>query len=484
MRVRAQLMMVMALDKCLGCHTCSVTCKQAWTDRDGAEYMWFNNVETKPGAGYPRRWEDQDRWQGGWRLDGKGRLALRAGGRLKKLATIFGNFDMPLIDDYYEPWTYDYANLITAPSGPTSPVITPRSRLTGKPMDLEWGPNWEDNLAGTLPPDDPGVRGLEDEVLQRYEQVFMFYLPRICNHCVNPSCAASCPSGALYKREEDGVVLVDQDKCRGWRFCVSGCPYKKVYFNHLSGKAEKCIFCYPVTENGKPTVCSETCVGRLRANGVVLYDLDAVTAAAETTRTVDLVETQRELLLDPHDARVRAAAEASGVPHDWIEAARRSPVYALAKELRVALPLHPEYRTLPMVWYVPPLSPVLDALSAAGYAAEDPDQVFPALDDLRIPLRYVANVLAAGDPAPVEESLRRLLAMRIVKRSQQLGVAAPAAAASEAGMSLEQVERLFRLLALAPYDERYVIPRARREEAGARQAQRSAGGAPEIGRAT
>ena len=484
MRVRAQLMMVMALDKCLGCHTCSITCKQAWTDRDGAEYMWFNNVETKPGAGYPRRWEDQDRWQGGWRLEGKGRLALRAGGRLKKLATIFGNFDLPLIDDYYEPWTYDYANLITAPSGPSSPVITPRSRLTGKPMELEWGPNWEDDLAGTLPPDDPGIRGLEDEVLQRYEQVFMFYLPRICNHCMNPSCAASCPSGALYKREEDGVVLVDQDKCRGWRFCVSGCPYKKVYFNHLSGKAEKCIFCYPVTENGKPTVCSETCVGRLRANGVVLYDLDAVTAAAETARPADLVEAQRELLLDPHDERVRAAAEKAGVPHDWVEAARRSPVYALAKELRVALPLHPEYRTLPMVWYVPPLSPVLDTLNAAGYDAEDPDQVFPALGDLRIPLRYVANILAAGDPAPVEESLRRLLAMRIVKRSQQLGEAAPAAAASEAGMGLEQVERLFRLLALAPYDERYVIPRARREEAGVSQAQRGNGGAPEIGQAT
>ncbi len=478
MRVRAQLMMVMALDKCLGCHTCSITCKQAWTDRDGAEYMWFNNVETKPGAGYPRRWEDQDRWQGGWRLDGKGRLALRAGGRIKKLATIFGNLDMPLIDDYYEPWTYDYANLIDAPSGPGTPVITPRSRLTGKSIDLQWGPNWEDDLAGTLSPDDPGISGLEQEILQRYAQVFMFYVPRICNHCVNPSCVASCPSGALYKREEDGVVLVDQDKCRGWRFCVSGCPYKKVYFNHLSGKAEKCIFCYPVTENGKPTVCSETCVGRLRYNGVVLHDLDAVTAVSETTNEADLVEAQRELLLDPHDARVRATAEESGVPHEWVEAARRSPVYALAKELRVALPLHPEYRTLPMVWYVPPLSPVLDALSAAGYDGGDPDQVFPALGDLRIPLRYVATMLAAGDPGPVEESLRRLLAMRIAKRREQLGDPAPAAVTGEAGMNRAEVDRLFRLLALAPYDERYVIPKARREDAGARQARHADGIAP------
>ena len=94
-----------------------------------------------------------------------------------------------------------------------------------------------------------------------FEQTFMFYLPRICEHCLNPSCAASCPSGAIYKREEDGIVLVDQDRCRGWRMCVSGCPYKKVYFNHKTGKAEKCTFCYPRVEVGIPTVCSETCVG-------------------------------------------------------------------------------------------------------------------------------------------------------------------------------------------------------------------------------
>ena len=95
----------------------------------------------------------------------------------------------------------------------------------------------------------------------------MFYLPRICEHCLNPSCVASCPSGAMYKREEDGIVLVDQAKCRGWRFCVSGCPYKKVYFNHRTGKAEKCTLCYPRIEAGLPTICSETCVGRIRYLG-------------------------------------------------------------------------------------------------------------------------------------------------------------------------------------------------------------------------
>ena len=115
---------------------------------------------------------------------------------------------------------------------------------------------------------------------QEYEKAFLFFLPRICEHCLNPSCAASCPSGAIYKRAEDGIVLVDQDRCRGWRMCVTGCPYKKIYFNHRTGKAEKCTFCFPRIEIGQPTICSETCVGRLRYIGLMLYDADRVGQAA------------------------------------------------------------------------------------------------------------------------------------------------------------------------------------------------------------
>ena len=103
MAIKAQVAMVMNLDKCIGCHTCSVTCKQVWTNRPGAEYAWFNNVETRPGLGYPKRWSDQEQWRGGWELDRRGRLRLRAGGRLKKLASIFWNPDLPELDDYYEP---------------------------------------------------------------------------------------------------------------------------------------------------------------------------------------------------------------------------------------------------------------------------------------------------------------------------------------------------------------------------------------------
>ena len=93
---------------------------------------------------------------------------------------------------------------------------------------------------------------------------------------------------------------------------------------------------------------------------------------------------------------MRRQAEIDGIPADWMDAARRSPVYALAMRHRVALPLHPEYRTLPMVWYVPPLSPVMGMIEGEGSNA-DPDDVFPAIDRLRIPVRYLSNLLAAGD---------------------------------------------------------------------------------------
>ena len=66
MDVRAQISMVFHLDKFIGCHTCSIACKNIWTDRKGAEYMWWNNVETKPGTGYPGKWEDQLIYKGGW----------------------------------------------------------------------------------------------------------------------------------------------------------------------------------------------------------------------------------------------------------------------------------------------------------------------------------------------------------------------------------------------------------------------------------
>jgi nitrate reductase / nitrite oxidoreductase, beta subunit len=471
MRVMAQMGMVMNLDKCIGCHTCSVTCKQAWTNRAGTEYVWFNNVETRPGQGYPRRYEDQETWRGGWTLNSRGRLKLKAGGRVRKLLGIFASPVQPKLADYYEPWTYDYRTLIDAPLGDDFPVARPKSLITGEDTKITWSANWDDNLGGVSEQGhlDPIVqrvrRESEDKIKFAFEQTFMFYLPRICEHCLNPSCMASCPSGAIYKRAEDGIVLVDQDRCRGWRQCVTGCPYKKIYFNHKTGKAEKCTLCYPRIEVGLPTVCSETCVGRLRYLGLFLYDADRVTAAAATPNEKDLYAAQLDLILDPTDPQVIAAARQQGIPADWLDAARRSPVYALAKTYKVALPLHPEYRTMPMVWYIPPLSPIVDLLRDQGHDAESPGVLFGAIRSLRIPMEYLAELFTAGDVGEIERVLAVLAAMRAHMRNITLNQPQDDSIAASVGMTDLSMREMYRLMAIAKYNERYVIPKAHVEQA-------------------
>jgi nitrate reductase beta subunit len=465
MKVRAQIGMVLNLDKCIGCHTCSVTCKNVWTSRPGMEYAWFNNVETKPGIGYPKAWENQDKWQGGWRRKANGRLELRQGGKWAVLMKLFANPNLPEIDDYYEPFTFDYEHLHTAPEMKAPPVARPRSLVTGERMEkIEWGPNWEEILGGEFAKrsQDANFEALQKQMYGEFENTFMMYLPRLCEHCLNPSCVASCPSGSIYKREEDGIVLIDQDKCRGWRMCVSGCPYKKIYYNWQSGKAEKCIFCYPRIESGQPTVCSETCVGRIRYLGVLLYDADGIAQAASVADAKDLYGAQLRLFLDPHDDEVVATARRDGVPDAWIEAAKRSPVYKMAIDWQVALPLHPEYRTLPMVWYVPPLSPISAAANAGAIGS------FGALPDvrsLRIPLRYLANLLTAGDEEPVARALERMLAMRAYMRERHVEKRENAEVLAQAGLGAAQVEDMYKIMAIADYEERFVIPTTHREYA-------------------
>ncbi|MEF3351839.1 nitrate reductase subunit beta [Paenibacillus sp. GYB006] len=465
MKIKAQIGMVMNLDKCIGCHTCSVTCKNTWTNRKGAEYMWFNNVETKPGIGYPKQWENQDKYKGGWELKKDGKLELRSGSRANRLKNIFHNPDQPTIDDYYEPWDYDYEKLQQSPELKHQPVARPKSQITGEYMNLEWGPNWEDDLAGVHESgyEDPNMKGIEESVRMEFEQVFMMYLPRICEHCINPACVSSCPSGAMYKREEDGIVLVDQNACRSWRFCVSSCPYKKVYFNWQTNKAEKCTLCFPRLEQGLPTICSETCVGRIRYLGVMLYDADKVEAAASVTNEKDLYESQLNVFLDPNDPEVIAAARAANIPEDWIEHAQRSPIYKMVVDWKIALPLHPEYRTLPMVWYVPPLSPITNMVEGKG-ASATPEDIFPAIDDMRIPVQYLANLLTAGDTDVVTNVLKKMAVMRSHMRSRNLNKTPDLDILKQFGMTEKDTEEMYRLLAIAKYEDRFVIPSAHREE--------------------
>ncbi len=463
MKVRAQVAMVLNLDKCIGCHTCSVTCKNVWTNREGVEYAWFNNVETKPGIGYPKDWENQKRWKGGWVRKANGKIAPRQGGKWRILSKIFANPHLPEIDDFYEPYTYDYDWLQSAPELKAQPTARPRSLVTGETLDkIEWSGNWEDMLGGEFEKrsHDSNFEGIEKEIYGQFEKTFMMYLPRLCEHCLNPTCLASCPSGAIYKREEDGIVLIDQEKCRGWRMCVSGCPYKKIYYNWSTGKSEKCIFCYPRIEAGQPTVCSETCVGRIRYLGVLLYDADRIEEAASVEDPQDLYQAQLDIFLDPNDPEVRAQARADGVSDQWLEAAVRSPVYKMAMEWKIAFPLHPEYRTLPMVWYVPPLSPIQSAAEAGKMAVKDN---MPDVRSLRIPVKYLANLLTAGDEEPIAAALERMLAMRAYMRSKTVDGAPNLGILERAGMTEAMVEEMYKVMALAAYEDRYVIPTARRE---------------------
>lgn len=213
MDIRAQVSMVFHLDKCIGCHTCSIACKNIWTDRQGTEYMWWNNVETKPGTGYPTLWEDQEKYKGGFEMK-RNKLLPKLQGKLRALLNIFYNPYLPTIDDYYEPWTYRYEDLFNAPEGDDQPTARPISMITGKPMEtIEAGPNWDDDLGGSTvyAANDPNLKGLsaeERKQLNELERVVFFYVPRICNHCLNPGCIAVCPARAIYKRGEDGIVLI------------------------------------------------------------------------------------------------------------------------------------------------------------------------------------------------------------------------------------------------------------------------------------
>lgn len=285
-RIQRQVRMVFDLNKCLGCHTCSMACKTVWTDRNrGQMYMYWNNVETVPGQGYPRNWQSMG---GGFAGCG---TAVQLTGPLPSIAA-----------DYGTPWEYNYGDVLKTDGGnPAAQVVVPTPDPSGAGV---YASNWDEDVgAGTFP------------------DSYYFYLPRLCNHCTRPACMAACPRKSIYKRQEDGIVLVDQNRCRGYRHCIKGCPYKKVFWNPEEEVSQKCIFCYPrrtdtqqatdpqpgLAPTFRSNFCFTQCPGRIRYVG---YS--------------DNPNANVNKLIDVH---------------------------------KVALRLHPEFGTEPNLWYIPPLSP-------------------------------------------------------------------------------------------------------------------------------
>ncbi len=262
---KRQLAWVFDLNKCIGCQTCSVACKVLWSGEEpGTDQQWWMTVNTQPGRGTPRDWESM-----GGGFDAHGRLAL---GKLPSDEEVGGG------------WRYNYDQVLRG-NGDGA-----RHHLQKIAGSKSWGMNWD-----------------EDEGGGEFPNAYFFYLPRLCNHCSQPSCVEACPNGALFKREDDGLVLRDEDKCRGAQMCRRACPYKKIYFNRMRNVSQHCIGCFPRIEQGVAPACVRQCPGRAAFIG----------------------------FLDDESTAVGR----------------------LVGRWKVALPLHPEFGTHPNVYYVPPLSP-------------------------------------------------------------------------------------------------------------------------------
>jgi DMSO reductase family type II enzyme iron-sulfur subunit len=307
--IEKQVRMVFDLNKCLGCHTCTMACKTQWTDGrvdiplenlpdnpEGLLYQYWNNVETTyggetPSRGYPKGVFTPE-------MGGGFTNPTNPDGTLSDDFTVDPLGPLPSIhEDYGDPWEYNYDEVLKTEGGDaTASQMVPIPAPDGPDA---YSSNWE-----------------EDVGAGKYPNTHYFYLPRLCNHCTKPACLAACPKNAIYKREEDGVVLIDQSRCEGYRRCVAACPYKKIYYNAAKKKSQKCIFCYPRLEQDtgpnelqppRENFCFNQCTGRIRFVG---FDTNPV---ANVNRLVD--------------------------------------------EFGVALRLHPEYGTSPNLFYVPPLSP-------------------------------------------------------------------------------------------------------------------------------
>jgi len=287
---KRQFAAVFNINRCIACQTCTMACKSTWTFSPGQELMWWNNVETKPYGGYPHNWDAKI-------------LDLQEKANPGKQT-----WDPTVKDAKKAPYgTFEGKTIFETADG--------REQMaTGYlPAEEEWKtPNMGEDTATKFSPE--GVSLPE-------HSGWFFYLQRICNHCTYPACVAACPRNAAYKREEDGIVLIDQGRCRGYRKCVEACPYKKSMYRPSTRTSEKCIGCYPRVEGTDPlteglpmeTRCMTACIGKIRLQGLVKVGEDG----------------------------------------QWLED-RQNPLYYLVHVAKVALPLYPQFGTQPNVYYIPP----------------------------------------------------------------------------------------------------------------------------------
>lgn len=259
-----QVAWVFDTNKCIACQTCTLACKNAWTSGKGQEYMFWNNVETKPWGFYPLGYDVRV-------LEMLGAQAWKGDKYIGK--TIFE-------------------------AGPYGEEI------------LGWMPEEEDWAHPNIGEDEVNQQIQEKASFGLPHTNWMFYLPRICNHCTYPACLAACPRKAIYKRKEDGIVLIDQNRCRGYQECVRACPYKKSMFRAYTGKSEKCISCFPAIENDYQTQCVINCIGRIR-----LF----------------------------------------GFKSRWERPKEDNPLDYLIHIKKIALPLYPQFGLEPNVYYIPPI---------------------------------------------------------------------------------------------------------------------------------
>jgi tetrathionate reductase subunit B len=93
-----------------------------------------------------------------------------------------------------------------------------------------------------------------------------FFVPKLCNQCENPPCVQVCPVGATFQTE-DGVILVDKERCIGCRYCIQACPYGARYLDPVTHTADKCTFCYHRIVKGLLPACVEVCPTQARVFG-------------------------------------------------------------------------------------------------------------------------------------------------------------------------------------------------------------------------